>query len=204
MDNNTFFHKPIITKSERRNANRHASFIIWLTGLSGSGKSTIAYSVEERLYRRGMKTYVLDGDNVRKGLNSNLGFSMEDREENIRRIGEVAKLFVDAGIVVITAFISPYEKDRALARSIVDPNEFCEVYIKCPLEVCEQRDVKGLYKKARQGALKNFTGLDDPYEEPRHPELIIETAKASVGESVNQLLAFLESHKFMPRQNVVA
>ncbi len=186
-------HSPIITKKDRQRLNGHKSCILWFTGLSGSGKSTIAHRVEEILYERGIRTYVLDGDNIRLGLNKNLGFSKEDREENIRRISEVAKLFVDAGLIVLTAFISPYRKDRNLARSLVEDGEFIEIYVKCPLEVCEKRDVKGLYEKARMGIIKQFTGIDDPYEEPENPEIIIETNKNSLEECSNMVVKYLEN-----------
>ena len=190
-------HKSIITKKERQKLNGHRSFILWFTGLSGSGKSTIAHRVEEELYKRGVRTYVLDGDNIRTGLNKDLGFSKEDREENIRRIGEVAKLFVDAGIVVLTAFISPYRKDRNFVRSIVGEKEFVEIYVKCPLEVCEKRDAKGLYKKAREGIIKQFTGIDDPYEEPENPEIVVETDKMSVDECVKKILNYIDENELL-------
>jgi len=190
-------HKGRVTKRERQKLKGHRSAIIWFTGLSGSGKSTLAHSVEERLISLGIHTYVLDGDNVRRGLNRDLGFSAEDRKENIRRIGEVAKLFVDAGIIVLSAFISPYREDRKFVRSIVEEGEFIEVYVKCPLEVCEQRDVKGLYKKAREGIIKNFTGIDDPYEEPENPEIIVETDKESLEESVNKIINYLKENRYL-------
>ncbi len=186
-----------MTKSDRRRLNNHGSVILWLTGLSGSGKSTVAYKVEENLFRRGVRTYVLDGDNIRLALNQDLGFSREDRRENIRRIGEVAKLFVDAGVVVLTAFISPYRKDRAIARSLVGADEFVEIYVKCPLEICEQRDSKGFYKKARSGIIQQFTGIDDPYEEPENPEIVIETDKLSVEECADRIVKFLEVKKLL-------
>jgi adenylylsulfate kinase len=186
---------PKITKGDRRILNGHPSFILWFTGLSGSGKSTIAHQLEENLFKKNVRTYVLDGDNIRTGLNRDLGFSAEEREENIRRIGEVAKLFVDAGIVVLTAFISPYKKDRAFVRNLVKRGEFIEIYVKCPVEICEQRDVKGLYRKARQGILKQFTGIDDPYEEPEHPEIVLETDKKSIEQCLQEILEFLEANR---------
>lgn len=164
-----------ISKTERRKLNGHGSCIVWLTGLSGSGKSTLANAVEQELHQRGIRTYVLDGDNIRHGLNSNVDFSEEGRRENIRRIGEVSKLFVDAGIVVITAFISPFREDRNRVRQLVEPGEFFEVFIDCPLEVCEARDVKGLYKKARNGEISDFTGISSPFEAPLTPELTVNT-----------------------------
>lgn len=190
-------HKGIIRKQDRKMLNGHKSAILWFTGLSCSGKSTLAYKVEEELFKRGLRAYVLDGDNVRTGLNKDLGFSAEDRKENIRRIGEVAKLFIDAGLIVMAAFISPYEKDREFVRSIVGDDEFIEIYIKCSLEVCEQRDVKGFYKKARAGIIKNFTGIDDPYEVPEHPEIIVETDKMTVEESVNKIMNYLEEKGYI-------
>jgi len=184
-------HKGRINKADRQRLMGHRSVILWFTGLSGSGKSTLAHAVEEKLFSMGVHTYVLDGDNIRTGLNKDLGFSEEDRKENIRRIGEVAKLFVDAGLIVLTAFISPYRRDRDFVRNLVEEGEFIEVYVKCPLEVCEQRDVKGLYKKARQGIIKNFTGINDPYEEPLSPEITVETDKESVEESVDKIIGYL-------------
>ncbi|MBI3500587.1 MAG: adenylyl-sulfate kinase [Bacteroidetes bacterium] len=179
MEKNIIPHRHSITKSDRHRANKHRSLVIWFTGLSGSGKSTLAGKVEALLFKEGIKTYILDGDNVRTGLNKNLSFSPEDRKENIRRIGEAAKLFVDAGVVVLTAFISPYREDRNSVRKLLDKNEFIEVYVKCPVEICEQRDVKGLYAKARKGEIKDFTGINAPYEEPENPEITIETNLAS-------------------------
>ena len=186
----------IIKKEDRQRLNGHKSAVIWFTGLPGSGKSTLALTLEEKLFRRGVRTFVIDGDNVRTGLNQDLGFSAEDREENIRRIGEVAKLFVEAGIMVMTAFISPYRKDREFARSLVNEGEFIEVYVKCSLEVCEQRDVKGHYKMARQGIIKHFTGVDDPYEEPGRPEQVIETDKMTIDESVGEMIRYLEEKRY--------
>jgi len=177
-----------ITREAREQRNHHRAHIIWLTGLSGAGKTTIARKLEEKIFQRGYQTYVLDGDNVRTGLNKDLGFSLNDRKENIRRIAEVAKLFTDAGIIVITAFISPYQEDRAQARALFAQDDFAEVYIKCPLAVCEQRDVKGLYKKARNQEVHQFTGLDDIYEEPRQPDIIIETDKNFVDACVDKIL----------------
>jgi adenylylsulfate kinase len=155
--------------------------------------------LEEKFFENGVRTYVLDGDNVRAGLNKGLGFSAEDREENIRRIGQVAKLFVDAGLVALTAFISPYKKDRAAVRSLVGNDEFVEIYVKCPLETCEKRDVKGLYEKARLGEVKGFTGIDDPYEEPESPEIILETDKVNLEQCVERILSFLEARGLLSR-----
>jgi len=184
-------YEPVIKKEDRIRLNKHKSMILWFTGLSGSGKSTLASILEEKLYCLGIRTYILDGDNIRTGLNKDLDFSKESREENIRRISEVAKLFVDAGLVVMTAFISPYRRDRYLARQLVAKEEFIEIYVRCPLKVCEERDVKGFYKKARQGMVKQFTGIDSPYEEPETPEIIIETDKITIEESVNNIISYL-------------
>lgn len=181
-----------ISKGERRVRNRHHSFVIWFTGLSGSGKSTLARAIEERLFLEGIQTYILDGDRVRSGINKDLRFSSGDRRENIRRVGEVAKLFVDAGIVVLAAFISPYHQDRQHVRELLEADEFLEVYVRCPVEICEQRDTKGLYAKARQGLIRQFTGVDDNYEEPCHAELVVDTEKYSVEESVEQLMQYLQ------------
>ena len=188
-----------ITREERRELLRHGAGTVWFTGLSGSGKSTIATAVEKELIRRGTLAYVLDGDNVRQGLNSNLGFSPEDRTENIRRIGEVAKLFNDAGVVVLTAFISPYREDRDRVRETLPEDEFVEVYVECPLEECEKRDVKGLYKKARAGEIPEFTGISAPYEEPTHPELILHTQSQDLEACVRRVLEDLEKRGWTAR-----
>jgi len=194
-------HKHKITKQDRAKRYNQKPTIIWFTGLSGSGKSTLASRVEEILFHQyDAKTYILDGDNIRSGLNKDLGFSAEDRQENIRRIGEVAKLFVDAGLIVLTAFISPYKKDRDMVRNLVEEGEFIEIYVRCPLEVCEQRDVKGLYKKARVGIIKNFTGIDDPYEEPENPELIVDTHLLSVDEAAQKIIQYLVDHGYIKSQ----
>jgi adenylylsulfate kinase len=192
-------HKSIITKEDRQQINGHKSFILWFTGISGSGKSTLAHRLEMILFGMGIRTYVLDGDNIRTGLNRDLGFSVEDRGENIRRIGELAKLFVDAGMVVLAAFISPYAKDRRIVRNLVRKDEFIEIHVKCSLEVCEQRDVKGLYKMARMGTIKQFTAVEDPYEEPEHPELIMETDKATVEQCIDKIVNFLEMRNLMAK-----
>ncbi|WP_182421729.1 adenylyl-sulfate kinase (plasmid) [Priestia megaterium] len=194
---NITWHDYAITKKQRRNQNGHESFIIWFTGLSGSGKSTIANALAQTLFIRKINSYVLDGDNVRHGLNKDLGFSEKERAENIRRIGEVSKLFVDSGLVVLTAFISPFQEDRDQVRQIVEPKEFIEVYVKCSLDECEKRDPKKLYQKARAGKLKNFTGIDSPYEEPINPELVIETNSYSVEECVNNIINYLEKMKLI-------
>ena len=190
-------HDHAIGKEDRRRLNHHGSAILWFTGLPSSGKSTLANEVEKNLIERQMRTYILDGDNVRVGLCNDLGFSAEDREENIRRIGEVSKLFVDAGVIVLSAFVSPYIKDRDRIREIVEDGEFIEVFVKCPVEECEKRDVKGLYKKAREGIIKGFTGIDDPYEEPHNAEIIVETDKSSLEECTIQILNLLEERKII-------
>lgn len=189
------WHPSHISREDRRRMNKHESCAIWLTGLSGSGKSTLAYEIEKELYARSCRCYVLDGDNVRHGLNRNLGFSPEDRKENIRRIAEVAKLFVDAGIVVVAAFISPYAADREMARSLIGPDDFAEVYVKCSLDECERRDPKGLYKKAKAGELLEFTGISAPYEPPERPEIVIESERQNISESAAKVLSFLQSRR---------
>ena len=189
---NIVWHKGAVTREDREQLNGHKGCTVWLTGLSGSGKSTIAVDLEKRLCERGVRAYILDGDNIRHGLNKNLGFSPEDRTENIRRIGEVAKLFTDAGTVTITAFISPYRADRDQVRALMKGGDFIEVHVDCPVEVCEQRDVKGLYKKARAGEIKEFTGISAPYEAPNSPELTIKTSQQSVEESAMQILRHLQ------------
>ena len=181
-----------ISKKDRNKLLDNRSFVVWFTGLSGSGKSTLANEAEKLLNEKGYLTYVLDGDNIRGGLNKDLAFSEEDRKENIRRIGEVAKLMVDAGVIVLTAFISPFREDRDSVRRMLEKDEFIEVYLKCPIEKCEERDVKGLYKKARNGEIKDFTGIDSPYEEPADPEVVIETGKNSLKESTDILYKKIE------------
>ena len=182
----------LVTKQDRRKLNGHPAFILWFTGLSGSGKSTLAREVERVLLRRHVHAYVLDGDNIRTGLNRDLGFSAADRRENVRRIGEVAKLFVDAGVVAITAFISPYRTDRAFVRKLVAKGEFIEVHVKCPLRTCEARDIKGLYRKARAGVIPHFTGVADPYQPPRAPELSVATDRLDVPACVARIITHLE------------
>jgi len=194
---NITWHNQHINKKERQLLHGHKSAILWFTGLSASGKSTLCVEIEKRLYALGMSTYVLDGDNIRHGLNKNLGFSPEDRSENIRRIGEVSKLFVDAGIITLTAFISPYRRDRDIVRELVDRHEFIEVYVKCSVEECERRDPKGLYKKARIGEIKDFTGINAPYEEPIDPEIIIDSEMHTVEESVNHVIKYLKDHHYI-------
>lgn len=175
QSSNTVWHHATVTRQRREEQNGHRALVVWFTGLSGSGKSTLAHAVEEELHQRGCRTFVLDGDNVRHGLCSNLGFSIEDRRENIRRIAEVAKLMVEAGVITLTAFISPFRVDREQARSLFPPGDFIEIFCNTPLEVCESRDVKGLYARARAGEVKEFTGISSPYEPPLNPELVVDT-----------------------------
>lgn len=188
---NIVWHAGNVTREDREKINGHKGFTVWFTGLSGSGKSTVAVAVEKALWDRGVRTYILDGDNVRHGLNSNLGFSPEDRTENIRRIGEVAKLFNDAGLVALTAFISPYRADRDKVRALMGAGDFLEVLVDCPVEECEKRDVKGLYAKARAGELKGFTGIDDPYEPPLAPELVLTPADGDPTAQAGRVLDLL-------------
>ncbi|MDG5787204.1 adenylyl-sulfate kinase [Evansella sp. AB-P1] len=185
------WHHSKVTKDDRRSLNKHSSCILWFTGLSGSGKSTLACEVEKELFQRNILSYVLDGDNIRHGLNNNLGFSQEDRKENIRRIGEVSKLFVDAGIFTLAAFISPYKDDRQIVREMVDKDEFIEIYVKCTVDECERRDTKGLYEKARKGEIKEFTGISAPYEVPENPEIVIESDQQRIEDSVDKVLIYL-------------
>ncbi len=188
---NVVWHEATVTREDRERLNGHRGCILWMTGLSGAGKSTLAHAVEERLHRMGCRTYVLDGDNVRHGLNGDLGFSPEDREENIRRIGEVAKLMMEAGVIALTAFISPYRKDRDKVRAMVGEGDFIEIYCEAPLEVCEQRDVKGLYQKARAGEIPEFTGISAPYEAPERPELVVRTGEQDLQACTDQVIAYL-------------
>ena len=190
---NITWHEGQIARPEREQLLGQRGVTVWLTGLSGSGKSTVAVAAEKMLVESGRLAYVLDGDNVRHGLNQNLGFSPEDRTENIRRIGEVAKLFTDCGIIVFTSFISPYRSDRDAARAIMDPADFVEVFVSADVETCEGRDVKGLYAKARKGEIPEFTGISAPYEEPEKPELVLDTAQQSIEESVVELVNFLRN-----------
>ncbi|MCE4966026.1 adenylyl-sulfate kinase [Staphylococcus chromogenes] len=196
---NITWHDSEVTKAERQVRHNHKSAILWFTGLSGSGKSTISVALEKALFERGLNTYRLDGDNVRHGLNNNLGFSPEDRKENIRRIAEVSKLMVDAGLITLTAFISPYKADRDRAREIVEDGEFIEIYTKASVEACEKRDPKGLYQKARTGEIPEFTGISAPYETPEQPEIVIDTEETSIEEAVLQILNYLETHDYIPK-----
>jgi adenylylsulfate kinase len=195
---NIVWHHSTVTRRARAHQRGHRSAILWFTGLSGAGKSTLANAVNSALFEQGLACYVLDGDNVRHGLCSDLGFSDADREENIRRIGEVAKLFLDAGVVVLTAFVSPFQADRARARALVEPGDFIEIHCAADLEVCESRDTKGLYAKARAGEIKEFTGISSPYEAPEHPELRIDTGRQSLEACVLQVLAHLQQVGVIP------
>lgn len=185
------WHHATVTRELRKQQNGHASVILWFTGLSGAGKSTLAHAVEARLYRLGCRTFVLDGDNVRHGLCGDLGFTDRDRRENIRRIAELAKLMLEAGTIALTAFISPFRAERNLARNLVPYGDFIEIYCNCDLAICEARDAKGLYKKARQGKIQHFTGISSPYETPENPELIVDTGGQSLEDCVDQVMALL-------------
>jgi len=194
---NIVWHEQVIKQTDREKKNGHKGLILWFTGLSGSGKSTLAIEVERQLFERGCNTYTLDGDNVRHGLNKNLDFSPEGRVENIRRIGEVAKLFADAGLIVCTAFISPYKRDRDSVRQLIDEGRFVEVFIDCPLAECEKRDPKGLYKKARKGEIADFTGVSAPYEIPERPEITVNTALETVERSAGKVLEYLDKQGYL-------
>ena len=196
-DENVVWHAHPVTQQQREQHHGHRGVVLWFTGLSGSGKSTVAGALEEALHERGVSTYLLDGDNVRHGLCSDLGFSDEDRKENIRRVGEVARLMVDAGLMVVTAFISPFRSERQLARDLVAEGEFIEVFVDTPLAEVEKRDPKGLYKKARRGELKNFTGIDSPYEAPEQPEIRIETLRHSAEEAADLIVQQLRERGFL-------
>lgn len=190
---NAVWHHATVTRERREKLQGHRGVVLWFTGLPSSGKSTVAHDVEEKLHQMRCRTFVLDGDNVRHGLCGDLGFSEADREENIRRIGEVTKLFVEAGTVALTAFVSPFRRDRERARGLLSHGDFLEIYCRCPVEICEQRDPKGHYRQAREGKLKGFTGVSAPYEEPADPELILDTARLSIEESVGKVLALLRN-----------
>ena len=197
---NITWHHAQITRADREKLLNQKGVVIWFTGLSASGKSTIALTVEEKLYDRGILTYVLDGDNIRHGLNKNLGFSPEDREENIRRIGEVGKLFANAGVIAMTAFISPYRTDRDKARNLHETGKFIEVFVDAPLNVLEDRDPKGLYKKARAGEIPEFTGISAPYEAPENPEIHLDTSKMNIEECADAVIRYLEELDFIPNK----
>lgn len=195
--NHLTWHQATVTKKDRQQKNHHKSVVLWFTGLSGSGKSTLANAVDYELYKQNYQSYCLDGDNIRHGLNRDLTFRKEDRKENIRRIGEVAKLFVDSGQIVSTAFISPFRADRVLVRNMFEEEEFIEIYAKCPMHICEERDPKGLYKKARAGEISEFTGISSPYESPYKPEIVVETNILTIEQSVSKILSHLKDKKIL-------
>ena len=194
---NIVWHQPTVTRERRQALNGHRACVLWFTGLSGAGKSTLAHAVEEMLHRADCRTFVLDGDNVRHGLSSNLGFSDDDRRENIRRIGEAAKLMMEAGVITLTAFISPFRADRSIARQLTPEGDFLAIYCKASLATCEARDPKGLYKKARAGLIKNYTGIDSPYEEPETPDLVVDTDQQTLAQSVESVLALLRERRIL-------
>ncbi|QPN67870.1 adenylyl-sulfate kinase [Synechococcus sp. CBW1006] len=198
---NIVWHHSTVTRAARAHQRGHRSAILWFTGLSGAGKSTLANAVNSALFEQGLACYVLDGDNIRHGLCKDLGFSDADREENIRRIGEVAKLFLDAGVVVLTAFVSPFRADRDKARSLVESGDFIEIHCAADLSICEDRDTKGLYAKARAGEIKEFTGISSPYEEPENPELRVDTGSQSLDDCVAQVISHLEAQGIIPAVN---
>ena len=201
---NVVFHRATVSRNRREKQNKHKSVIIWFTGLSGSGKSTLAHAAEEELHQAGCRTFVFDGDNVRHGLCANLNFSEKDRHENIRRIGEMSKLFIEAGVIALTAFISPYKADREMVRALVSENDIIEIFCDSPLSVCEERDVKGLYKKARAGEIKNYTGISSPYEIPEHPDLVLDTANDTVEANVKKILNYLEERHIFSRKYIIS
>lgn len=200
MSTNTVWHKATITRVHRERLNAHRSAVLWFTGLSGSGKSTLAHAVEDRLHRLNCRTFVLDGDNVRQGLCSDLGFSVQDRSENIRRIGEAAKLLVESGVIAMTAFISPFQTDRQRARSIFPHGDFIEIFCDASLQVCEERDVKGLYRRARTGEVKEFTGISSPYEVPLNPELVVQTGELPLEDCVAEVIGYLGQRNIFEHQ----
>jgi adenylylsulfate kinase len=195
---NVIWHRATITRQIREKQNRHRSVLLWFTGLSGSGKSTLAHALEAELHKLGCRTIVLDGDNVRHGLCSDLGFSDKDRSENMRRIGEVSKLFIAAGVITLTAFISPFRSDRRNVRGMMPHGDFLEIYCNSSLDVCEARDIKGLYKRARSGEISNFTGISSPYEVPEHPDLVVNTGTQSIEESVATIIRFIKGRNIFP------
>ena len=197
MENHVIWHEGYVKRTDRNILNNHKSGLVWFTGLSASGKSMIVHNLEKELFIQGIRTYVLDGDNVRHGLNANLGFSREDRRENLRRIAEVSKLFADAGILVLAAFISPYREDREYVRERFRGDNFFEIYVKCSVEECERRDPKGQYKKARAGIIKNYTGISAPYEEPEEPDLVIDTENFDLKSSVTKVIELLEKNNIL-------
>jgi adenylylsulfate kinase len=196
---NVVWHHATVTRERRQQQNGHKSVILWFTGLSGAGKSSLAHAVEEQLYQLGSRTFVLDGDNVRHGLSGDLGFSDDDRKENIRRIGEVAKLFLEAGVIAMTAFISPFRAEREMVRKLVPHGEFIEIYCRADISVCEQRDVKGLYKRARAGEIKDFTGISSPYEEPVSPEITVDTGTQPIEECVAEVIGLMRKRGILSK-----
>ncbi len=196
---NVVWHEKTVSREQREERNGHKGFVLWFTGLSGAGKSTLANALEGRLFDIGCQSFVFDGDNVRHGLCSDLGFSEGDRTENIRRIGEMTHLFAEAGIIAMAAFISPFRKDRRQVRELMPEGEFIEVYCRCSLQTCEERDVKGLYAKARAGIIKNYTGISSPYEEPDSPEIMVDTDAQTLEESVDTILSYLRDHSLIIR-----
>jgi len=201
---NTVWHHATVTRERRERLNGHKSVVLWFTGLSGAGKSTVAHALEERLHEMGCNTYVFDGDNVRHGLCADLAFSRDDRTENIRRIGEMVKLFCDAGVIALTAFISPFREDRQRVRDLLGDGDFVEVYCRCPIEVCESRDVKQLYRRARAGEIREFTGISSPYEEPEHAEVVIDTGSAPLEECVSKVIAYLTERGILHEEKAAA
>ena len=198
---NILWHHATVTRQRRNELNNHKSVVLWFTGLSGSGKSTLAHAVEEELHQIGCRTIVLDGDNVRHGLCKDLDFSDESRKENIRRIGEVAKLFIESGVITLTAFISPFKEERDKVRKLLANQDLIEIYVKCPISVCEARDVKGMYKKAKANEIKNFTGISSPYEAPESPDLIVDTDQETLDESVDKVLGVLINRGIINNEN---
>jgi len=196
---NTVWHHATVTRERREKLQGHRGVALWFTGFPSAGKSTVAHALEERLHQAGCRTFVLDGDNIRHGLCGDLGFTADDRVENIRRIGELAKLFVEAGTIVLTAFVSPYRRDREHARGLLLHGDFLEIWCRCPVEICEQRDPKGHYQRAREGKIKDFTGVSAPYEEPANPELVLDTATLSIEQSVDSTLAMLKTRGILAR-----
>jgi adenylylsulfate kinase len=198
---NVVWHHATVTRQRRNELNNHKSVVLWFTGLSGSGKSTLAHAVEEELHQIGCRTIVLDGDNMRHGLCKDLDFSDESRKENIRRIGEVAKLFIESGVITLTAFISPFKEERDKVRKLLANQDLIEIYVKCPISVCEARDVKGMYKKAKANEIKNFTGISSPYEAPESPDLIVDTDQETLDESVDKVLGVLINRGIINNEN---
>jgi adenylylsulfate kinase len=201
--NHVIWHDGYVRRDERNHLNNHRSGLVWFTGLSASGKSTIAHHVERELFKKGVRTYVLDGDNVRHGINSNLGFSREDRRENLRRIAELSKLLVDAGMIVLAAFISPYREDRAYIREHFESDNFLEIYVKCSIKECEKRDPKGQYKKAKAGIIKEYTGISSPYEEPENPDLVLDTEHTDINAAVQKVLELFDRKEFLSLKTAV-